>query len=175
MKNLSLYFIVFVCGAEVLTPGLNSKLKALVLMVTLLAGTLSISKLPGNDADPTRGLWSVNQSPYGEIRVLDIDNARYLLIDGAVHSMVNVSDLKSLFPYAAVMDITRYFFEKPGKLLLIGLGGGSVAKNFAQNGWDINAVEIDPVVTKIASTYFGVKPSEAKIFQMDGRRFLFTH
>jgi predicted membrane-bound spermidine synthase len=55
------------------------------------------------------------------------------------------------------------------------LGGGSLVKTFASNGWDVNAVEIDPVVSKIALKYFGLEPSEAEIYQMDGRRFLSTH
>ena len=168
-------FVLLLSASIGLTPRLNSKVTALAPIVILVAAAVCIWKMPRSSGDPDRGLLSVNQSPYGEIRVLDIDNSRYLLIDGGVHTMVRVSDLKSLFPYVAVMDLTRYFFEKPGKLLLIGLGGGSVVKNFAQNGWDVDAVEIDPVVTKIALTYFGLDPSEAKIFQMDGRRFLFTH
>jgi spermidine synthase len=168
-------FVLLISASSGLTPKLNSKFKALVLMVILLTGALCMWEVPRSDADPDRGLLSVNQSPYGEIRVLDIDNTRYLLIDGGVHTMVKVTNLKSLFPYVAVMDLTRNFFDKPGKVLLIGLGGGSIVKNFAKNGWDVDAVEIDPVVTKIALKYFGLKPSEAKIFQMDGRRFLFTH
>ncbi len=168
-------FILLISASIGLTSKLNPKLRALVPVVILLAGALFISKVPRNRADPDRGLMSINLSPYAEIRVLDIEDSRYLLIDGGVHTIVNVSDWRSLYPYVAVMDLNKYFFENPGKLLLIGLGGGSLVKSFAQDGWDVDAVEIDPVVTKTAFNYFGLDPSEAKIFHMDGRRFLFTH
>jgi len=173
--TLTTGFLLLVSASIGLTSRLNSKLRALVAMMILLAGAVAISKVPRNHADPDRGLISVNQSPYGEIRVLEMEDTRYLIIDGGVHSMVNASNWKSNYPYVAVMDLTRFFFDNPGKLLLIGLGGGSIVKTFASNGWDVDAVEIDPVVTKIALKYFGLNPSEAKIFHMDGRRFLFTH
>jgi spermidine synthase len=168
-------FILLISASVGLTPRLNSIFKLLIPGFVLLAGVLSIGKLSGSSADPDRGLISVKQSPYAEIRVLDIENSRYLLIDGGVHTMVNSSNWKSYYPYVAVMDLTRFFFDNPGNLLLIGLGGGSIVKTFASNGWDVDAVEIDPVVTEIALTYFGLDPSEAKIFHMDGRRFLSTH
>jgi spermidine synthase len=57
-------------------------------------------------------------------------------------------------------------------LLLIGLGGGSVAKNYALAGWSVDAVEIDPVVVGVAYEYFGLDSSEARVFVMDGRKFL---
>jgi spermidine synthase len=168
-------FILLISASIGLTPRLNSMFKALIPGVILLAGALLIGKFSGSSADPARGLLSVVQSPYAEIRVLDIENNRYLLIDGGAHTIVNASNWKSLFPYVAVMDLTRFFYDSPGKLLLIGLGGGSIVKNFAKNGWHVDVVEIDPVVTKIAFKYFGLERGEAKIFQMDGRRFLFTH
>ncbi len=168
-------FILLISASIGLTPRLNPKLRTLVVMVILLAGVLCIREASRSSIDPEHGLISIKQSPYGEIRVLDIESSRYLLIDGGVHTMVSLSDFKSLFPYVAVMDLTRFFFDSPGKLLLIGLGGGSIVKTFAQHGWDVDAVEIDPVVTKLALRYFGLEPSEAKIFQMDGRRFLLTH
>ena len=57
-------------------------------------------------------------------------------------------------------------------MLLIGLGGGSLVKEFAGHGWRIDAIEIDPVVTEIAYRNFGLETSEAKVFHMDGRRYL---
>ena len=73
-----------------------------------------------------------------------------------------------------VLDVTRYLFPEPGNLLLIGLGGGSVAKAFARHGWRIDSVEIDRVVTEIAYRDFGLTASETEIFHMDGRRYLTT-
>ncbi len=117
----------------------------------------------------------IKQSPYGEIRVLDYRGLRYLLIDGAVHSVVDTTNWMSHHRHVVAMDINKYLFEKPGKMLLIGLGAGSIAKNFAMEGWKVDAVEIDPVVINAAKNYFNLQSKECEIFTQDGRQFLLTH
>jgi spermidine synthase len=151
------------------------KLKALGISVSLflIAGVIWI--LPASGADPDKGLLAVEQSPYAEIRVLDMQNRRHLLIDGGTHTIVDPSTWKSRFPYVMVMDLTKSFFVKPGELLLVGLGGGSVVKNFTKEGWKVDAVEIDPVVIEVAQNHFGLESFEGNIFQMDGRQYLLTH
>jgi spermidine synthase len=125
-------------------------------------------------AGPDSNLLTVRQSQYGEIRVIDIEGGRYLLIDGGIHSAVDTTTWTSITHYAAVMDLPKYFFERPGKALLIGLGGGSLLKQYAQDGWNVDAVEIDPTVIEIAYDYFGLSDKEGHIVEMDGRQFLGT-
>ena len=138
----------------------------------LVIAALFIWQMPVEGADRENGLLAVEQSAYAEIRVLDLGGRRHMLIDGGTHTIVDPSTYETQFPYAAVMDLTREFFEEPGKMLLIGLGGGSVVKNFAREGWQVDAVEIDPVVTQVAQEYFGLSPSEGTVFHEDGRQFL---
>jgi spermidine synthase len=122
--------------------------------------------------DPERGLLSVEQSAYAEIRVVDVDGVRHMVIDGGTHTIVDAETYESFFPYVHVLDVLNHIVEEPGDLLLVGLGGGSVAKLFANQGWKVDAVEIDPVVTKIARRDFGLEDSEARVFHEDGRRYL---
>jgi spermidine synthase len=68
--------------------------------------------------------------------------------------------------------MTRCLVRQPGALLLIGVGGGSVIKDFAARGWRVDAVEIDPVVVKVARRDFGLEESEGRVYTMDGRLFL---
>jgi len=151
----------------------NLKITALFITAILLLGTLLFLKLP-RTSDSKLGLLAVEQSPYAEIRVIDRGNLRHLVIDGGIHTIVDSSTWKSNPLYISVLELTKLFFDRPGKLLLIGLGGGSVVKNFVKDGWNVEVVEIDPVVKKIAYKYFGLDPSEAIIHLMDGRRFLST-
>ncbi len=130
---------------------------------------------PSEAANPEEGLMAIAQSPYAELRVVDVDSKRYLLIDGGTHTIVNPNTWESFFPYSAVVDLSRDFFEKPGEMLLVGLGGGSVVKNFAGDGWKASAVEIDPVVIQMAKNYFGLEDSEGDIFCQDGRQFLLSN
>ena len=158
-------------------PGFLGKrlpaVKLVLPIVILAAGAGLIRGSHENAPDPGRGLVFRGQSPYGEIRVVNDREFRYLLIDGAVHTVVDTSLYYSTaMPYVNVVDIARGYFERPGRLLLIGLGGGSVAKSYHRNGWEVDAVEIDPLVTSLAYEYFGFDSLEARVHQMDGRRFL---
>lgn len=122
--------------------------------------------------DPGRGLLAITQSRYAELRVLDTEAGRHLLIDGGIHSLADTATWDSYFHYAAVLDLPKYFFGHPGNLLLIGLGGGSIAKQYARAGWQVDAVEIDPAVAGIASRYFNLRDSDARVYPIDGRQYL---
>ena len=95
---------------------------------------------PLEKADADAGLMAIEQSAYAEIRVVDRDGLRYMLIDGGTHTIVDPETWKSFFPYVDVLDIAKGFYDKPGKMLLVGLGGGSVLKRFASEGWSVEAV-----------------------------------
>ena len=152
----------------------TSKTSSAVALGTVFLAMVALWWAAADRANPEKGLLAVEQSAYAEIRVLDMDDTRHLLIDGGVHTVVDPDSWSSLYPYVAVVDLTREFHERPGKLLLIGLGGGSIAKNFASAGWMVDVVEIDRVVAEVARQHFGLDPSDGRIFVTDGRQFLTT-
>lgn len=155
-----------------LGPGSRRRRLAALSIVPLVP--LAPWTLPADGPDPARGVIAVPQSPYAEIRVLDgpDQRTRFLVIDGGTHTIVDPSTWKSHFPYVALVGLTRCIAEGPGKLLLIGAGGGSVIKDFAAAGWAVDAVEIDPVVVDMARRHFGLEPTDGQVFVMDGRQFL---
>ena len=138
----------------------------------LLAGVLLSAGSGSERPDPELGILSIEHSPYAEIRVVDHQDTRYMLIDGGTHTIVDASTLESYFPYVHVVDMLNNVMAEPGELLLVGLGGGSVARLFARQEWSVDAVEIDPVVTRIAQRDFGLEPSDARVFHDDGRHYL---
>jgi spermidine synthase len=140
--------------------------------VVFLGGVLALWFAPASRSTPARGLVALTQSAYAEIRVLDTSEGRHLLIDGGIHTIVDTLMLRSIFPYVAVVDLAQNLFARPGEMLLIGLGGGSVANNFSRTGWRVAAVEIDPVITRIAQGYFDFDSAAVPVHHMDGRRFL---
>jgi len=181
------FFLIPHFGITNLTEGVGGSLIIVALAGFLiqreLNATISAAGLAGfliilagmrysEKADPARGLLAIEQSPYGELRVLDTENGRHLLIDGGIHTLVDTSSWTSTFHYAAVMDLPKYFIDRPGRMLLIGLGGGSLVKQYAADGWTVDAVEIDPRVIDLASRYFNLKASDGTIVEADGRRFL---
>jgi len=146
-----------------------------MLLVSVAAGALVYSVAPAETADPDNGLVAVEQSAYGEIRVVDLEDTRYMLIDGSMHTGVDPETWQTRFPYVNVLDIAKGFFDRPGKMLLLGLGGGSVARSYQRDGWRVDAVEIDPAVTRVAGEYFGLEPDQATVYEMDARQFLIGH
>jgi spermidine synthase len=171
--------LTFLIGAVLILSAVIGLLwdKGWKAAVGVLAGMLVIAPLgffvwASDRADPASGLLAVEQSPYAEIRVLDLDGVRYLLIDGGVHTMVDPSTWASYFPYVSVTHAAMDYFERPGRLLLIGLGGGTIAKNYARAGWVVDAVEIDPEVVDLAREHFGFTAADARVFEVDGREFL---
>ncbi|HEX7880680.1 MAG TPA: fused MFS/spermidine synthase, partial [Candidatus Eisenbacteria bacterium] len=109
---------------------------------------------------------------YAQLRVIDKDELRHFIIDGGVHTMVYPGDWQTMHRYAIVTTSLTKLFPGHGRVLVVGLGGGSVVKAYRSAGWDVSAVEIDPMVTRFAHDYFGLDPSEAEVTHMDARRFL---
>jgi spermidine synthase len=65
--------------------------------------------------------------------------------------------------------------DAPKRILIIGLGGGSIPtalRELLPNA-QIDAVEIDPAVTRVARKYFGFKDDpKMKVFEVDGRVYV---
>lgn len=159
-----------------LTTRRNARAGMAALIVLPVAGAILLRTTPSARVKPSPdiGLLAVEHSAYAELRVVDYRGQRYMLIDGGTHTIVDAASGESLFPYVDVLDIAKLFFEKPGRMLVVGLGGGSVVNRFVKDGWQVDAVEIDPVVTRLAFKYFGLKREDASVHHMDGRRFLST-
>jgi len=58
------------------------------------------------------------------------------------------------------------------KVLLIGMGGGSVATELKKMGFHLDVVEIDPRMFSVAKEYFAFDPRGVREFVDDGRHFI---
>jgi predicted membrane-bound spermidine synthase len=91
-------------------------------------------------------------------------------------SVANLTDPDDLpLRYAQVMTIATVYPETPNKILMLGLGGGSISTYLGRFLPDaaITTVEIDPGVIKAAKTYFGLRETERMRYPSgDGRVFL---
>ncbi len=112
------------------------------------------------------------ESAYGQIKVLDFNERRYLLVNGTTQSMAVLPSLRSDSQYAQVMELAAASRPKAKRALVIGLGAGLMAGTLQRDyGLTVDAVEIDPAMVEAARRYFGYVPS-GDIFVEDGRRFL---
>jgi spermidine synthase len=79
------------------------------------------------------------------------------------------------FEYLRYLFASYLFQPEPKRALIVGLGGGSMVHYLQQTdpGVKIDAVEIDPLVVKIAADMFGTKSSEnVNIVTADGFKFI---
>jgi spermidine synthase len=165
-------------AAAALGAGSRGRSAALVAVALAGAGLASAGlrrRAATQAASGEAKLIAALHSPYADVRVVDAAQGRFLLIDGGIHTVVDPESWRARLDYVAVVDIVKNFFPKPGRLLLVGLGGGSVAKSFAGDGWSVDAVEIDATIVDVARRYFGLLRRDARVFTMDGRAFLRRH
>lgn len=60
------------------------------------------------------------------------------------------------------------------KVLLLGLGGGSVAKHLTEKGFEVEVCELDARMEYVARTYFGL-PEKVKVTIDDARHYINTN
>jgi len=91
-------------------------------------------------------------------------------------SITNLADADDLpLRYAQVMTVAAIYPEMPKRILMLGLGGGSISTYLGRflPEATITTVEVDPGVIQAAKTYFGLRESERMRYASgDGRVFL---
>jgi spermidine synthase len=105
------------------------------------------------------------KSEYSRIKITRLNNVRTLWFvrDSGEEVVESQQDLSR--PHELLVDYTRFMFlsylfrPKQEKVLIVGLGGGSMV-HFLKH-YDpkvkVDVVEIDPVIVSVAEKYFGVK------------------
>lgn len=95
---------------------------------------------------------------------------------GARQSVVKLGDPDYLaLPYAKAVHVGLALPENPKRVLVVGLGGGTIPQFLHRHFPDlmIDAVEIDPAVVRVAKAYFGLRPDDRlRVFVADGREFI---
>ena len=115
-------------------------------------------------------------SVYHHIIVAEDGVARYLRFDRSLQSGMYLADpFDSPFLYAAYMHLGLLFRPQATRVLMVGLGGGSVQKRFWRDypQMRIDVAELDPKVVEVAHRYFAVREDpRLRITVQDGRLFL---
>ena len=110
--------------------------------------------------------------------VEDAEGLRKLTFDnsGVQQSIVKLGDPDRLeLRYTRVMPVALAAVEKPKRILIVGLGGGSIP-NFLHKHYPdthIDVVDIDPVVVEVAKKYFAFREDKTlRVHVADGRAFI---
>ena len=96
-----------------------------------------------------------------------------------IESMVDLKDPDDLpVPYNRIMPVALAYPDAPKRILMIGLGAGSISTYLVRAMPDaqIDVVELDPGVIDAGKKYFGLRETDKVHFiESDGRVYLNRH
>lgn len=101
------------------------------------------------------------ESLYGWVRVVDDERRGYrlMLSDASVISAVDKNLDRSVLGYQQVLGLLPLLRPDAAHALLIGLGGGHVARDLRSQGIVTDTIEIDPAVADAALKFFSFQPT----------------
>jgi spermidine synthase len=115
------------------------------------------------------------------VEVSEMDGVRSLHLGGdAIQSSIRIADPERLeLSYTRAMMAFLLFQAAPRDVLMVGLGGGSIAR-FLHHHFErtrITAVEINPKVITVARQYFGLPEDDERltVVTTDGAAFVPDH
>lgn len=120
-------------------------------------------------------LCAEREGPAGHAKVLENDNFRWLEFDnGVVQSALDRSTPDRLvLPYTWWSLAVLPLVVIPRQALLLGLGGGSLARfAMAQGVRHVAAVDLDPVIAELASSWFECQSAGVDVHIADARTYL---
>jgi spermidine synthase len=134
------------------------------------------SPAPGTQ---TKTVLEREKSRFGLVSVHDADGKRYISIGEQEQSGVNLVNKREwVYTYMyllslGILAIEPGAAERPVRVLVIGLGGGSFSDFLAEvyPRWKIDVVEINPAVIRLAKKYFPID-NRVNIIEGDGRAYL---
>jgi spermidine synthase len=136
---------------------------------------LGVFSAEANDLEVKSGFSRIIVRTDGDVRSL------IFVHDDGLEGLESEVDLSK--PYHLRLPYTRYMFAsyllrpKPKHVLLVGLGGGAMVHFLRHYDADlqVDVVEIDPIVVKIADVYFGVRSGgKVRIILNDASKYLTT-
>ena len=150
-------------------------MRALTILVALL-----IALAGGSRAEAQQRLLHQERSLYRNIFVTQTDDElcmlfRYPVPLGRETCKLLKDPDKLIFDYTQMMMAGLYLNPKPAKLLIIGEGGGTIPTAIQQMLPDtqIDLVEIDAAVDRVAKRFFEFKPGpKMRVVIQDGRVFV---
>jgi len=141
--------------------------------VAVLGGSVVSSDL---SAFSSAGVQVARDTVYHRITVTDAGSVRYLKLDNYWQSALDMTQpQRTVFAYTDYMHLPLVFHHEAQRVLMIGLGGGTVPTRYAHDypSMTVEVVELDPQVLAIAKQYFA-QPGFDRVHAavLDGRLFV---
>jgi spermidine synthase len=154
-----------------------------LLGAALLAAAVALVAWSMSSTGSVGELEHEETSPFSRIRVRrdgDVRAMTFVRDNGqeAVQSRINLAAPGTLIsPYARSMFAGYLYQPQPRRVLIVGLGGGAMVRFLTHHEPQVHvdAVEIDPVVVRLADQYFGVRSGgNVRVHTADAVKFVET-
>lgn len=100
-------------------------------------------------------------------------STRQLLLNGVDQTYTEVgNEPVSMWMYPHRLAALASIKPAGSRALLLGMGGGSIAHNLIELGFDLDIVELDERIPYIAERWFGYDPASANLVIDDARHFM---
>ena len=149
----------------------NNKMMFLFLAVALLSYNFKPKNNPEiiYQSDGILGELKVVDRMYGGGKVY-----REMMVNNISQTMMDKANPNvSYWNYVGVLTYNLESYAKGKDALLLGLGGGTLYKQLQQKGFEVDVVEIDERIEKVAKKYFYIE-KELNVVVDDARHFIRT-
>lgn len=150
-------------------PRLDTRILAAAVAITAIAFLL-VSRSPRPE-----GLLAARSFEGTDLRVVEDDGRRYLMMDQVDQSSVDVAG-RPCDKYAYFLA-SRVLLARPEarRVAVIGVGGGGLLTLLTEQGLHVEGVELSPEVIDLARSHMGLKLPAAQLHVADGRVWLREH
>jgi spermidine synthase len=113
-------------------------------------------------------------SYYGQMQIFERFQTRHLIVNGIAQNYTyqNSAQRTHYVNFVSALPVLHDTNASASRALVLGLGAGEIPTLFGRIGLHTEVVEIDPVITQLATDYFGFEYNRSSVFHMDARRFL---
>jgi len=150
----------------------KSPWRLILAAIVLFAAALLLPFSTGKDNDKVS---VIHREPsfYGEIQVVEAHGLLCLVVESTTQTCIAEDGTQSL-SYGNLITATFGEDFHADSALLIGLGGGVLARDLKERFDTIDVVEIDPKMVRIAKEFFNYDDSDPGLntFVADGRKFI---
>ena len=152
------------------------------VLFPLLIGLVGMQwKIDSGGAEAAQTLYH-SEGVLGQVKVADLPlvaadrsiPARALIVNNTLQTVMSLEDPDyDFWQYTKYIPLFTASYPKGSKVLLLGMGGGTLVGRLHQRGMNLDVVEIDGRMKEIAVKYFNMPPEQDVIID-DARHFLKT-
>ncbi|UEG49390.1 fused MFS/spermidine synthase [Ferruginibacter lapsinanis] len=174
-------WIGFIVGIVPFVKLIMQKKYIALLFIAALLFSVSVKKV--EESSPDVEIQYFSEGLLGQVLVADVhkvkqDNIhsiqtddRILFVNRMGQTFVNKRTGVSNWNYISFTSAIASKLPENSKVLLLGLGGGSVANTFCNLKFSVDAIELDERISDVAQDYFSLNPN-VEIIIDDARHYI---